>query len=464
MMSERAFGVVTEQMHVPVLLVLTSALAACQLVRVDPVPPDPLVAEGERLFFEETFDGNGRTCGTCHRAEDNFTLSPALIATLPPDDPLFVAETNPDLGQGFESPRLTREFALILENLDGFENLAERFTLRGIPHTLGLRNSVASASGQRMGWSGDGAPGDGRLRSFATGAVIQHFTKTTARIPGVDFRLPTDAELDALEAFQLSLGRQEELELPLPLRNIVASRGQEIFLDRTLGKCNACHFNAGANADPGIFGLPDDNRNFNTGVENLPDQPADLTGELVPPDNGFGRPNGNGEFNTPSVVEAADTGPFFHNNAVETIEGAVAFYNGAAFNDSPAGQLLIGATGSGIELDATQVVEVAAFLRVINALENIRESVSQLEIVLEAQRFGKQRAKRALTRAAHEAEDGRMVLAGGGLAPVAVSYLDEAYRLARQALEREGSARQGLVRKAMAELESARNELVEEGT
>lgn len=184
----------------------------------------------------------------------------------------------------------------------------------------------------------------------------------------------------------------------------------------------------------------------------------------MPPDNGFGRPNGNGEFNTPSLVEAADTGPFFHNNAVETMEGAVAFYNGAAFNDSPAGQLLIAATGSGIQLDATQVVEVAAFLRVINTLENIRESVSQLEIALEPQRFGKQRAERALTRAAHEAEDGRTVLAGGGLVPVAVSYLDEAYRLARQALERKDSARQGLVREAMAELESARNELVEEGT
>ena len=35
---------------------------------------------------------------------------------------------------------------------------------------------------------------------------------------------------------------------------------------------------------------------------------------------------------------------------------------------------MIGATGSGINLDATQVVAVAAFLRVINALENIRSS------------------------------------------------------------------------------------------
>ena len=49
-------------------------------------------------------------------------------------------------------------------------------------------------------WSGDGAPADGSLRSFAVGAVIQHFTKRLDRVPDVDFRLPTDEELDALEA------------------------------------------------------------------------------------------------------------------------------------------------------------------------------------------------------------------------------------------------------------------------
>ncbi|MGH8193663.1 MAG: hypothetical protein ACREQ8_04565, partial [Woeseiaceae bacterium] len=97
-----------------------------------------------------------------------------------------------------------------------------------------------------------------------------------------------------------------------------------------------------------------------------------------------------------------------------------------------------------------------------NALENIRESLAQLEIALEPQRFGQQRAERALERAAYETEDGRAVLAGGGLHPHAVTMLDEAYRLTRQALESDDSARQGPVREAMAELESARNELVEE--
>ena len=433
------------------LLGVAIGITSCQPTP-PPTPPDP-ISRGRDLFFNETFEGNGRTCGSCHRAEENFTLTAEFIAKLPADDPLFVAETNPALGQNFENPVLMRAFGLILENQDGFGDLANNFNQRGIPHTLGLRTSIASAAGPRTGWSGDGAPGDGSLRSFATGAVIQHFTKSTSRIAGVDFRLPTDAELDDLEAFQLSLGRQEDLSLPLPLTGLIAARGQEIFIDRASGKCNACHFNAGANGDPTIFGPTAGNLNFNTGVEDLPDQPADLTDELVPPDDGFGNP-GSGEFNTPSVVEAADTGPFFHNNAVETIEGAVAFYNGDSFNNSPAGQLIAGATGSGINLDATQVVAVAAFLRVINAVDNIAQSITLLENSNDG-RFGS--TERDLFLAGEEAQDARTVLRAGGLHPEAVILLEDAIH-AIQALD--GRYRVGDINAAIALLEQARDAMV----
>ncbi len=400
------------------------AVAATGCVTAPEEPPT-LVELGEQIFFNETFDGNGRTCGSCHRAEDNFAISPAFIATLPDDDPLFVAEQNPDLAENFENPVLMRELALIFENQDGFDDLENDFNMRGVPHTLAMRTSIESRTGPQTGWSGDGAPGDGSLRAFATGAVIQHFTKTTDRIAGVDFRLPTDEELDALEAFQLSLGRQEDLELPLPLRNVFVARGQEIFLDNTLGKCNACHANAGANGDPNIFGPGAGNLNFATGVEDLPDQPADLTEEKNPPDDGLGSP-GTGEFNTPTLVEAADTGPFFHNNSVETIEGAVAFYNGDAFNNSPAGALLVGATGSGINLDATQVVAVAAFLRAINALENIRSTTELLDGIRNGGVRGDESIARAFARSAADIDDAIMVLSGGGIHPQAIEHLEDA--------------------------------------
>src|SRR6185436_17435681 len=82
---------------------------------------DPLVRRGAQLFFKETFGGNGRTCGTCHRADNNLTIDPAFIATLPSSDPLFVAETNPALAK-LENPTLLRTRGLILENVDGFED------------------------------------------------------------------------------------------------------------------------------------------------------------------------------------------------------------------------------------------------------------------------------------------------------------------------------------------------------
>ncbi|MDA1326659.1 MAG: hypothetical protein O3C34_18205 [Proteobacteria bacterium] len=430
--------------------VLTLALSSCE--GIDPSPKDPqaaLIAKGEKIFFNETFGGNGRTCGTCHRAEDNFAISPGFVATLPPDDPLFVSETNPDLAKNFENAALIRKQALILENQDGFGDLANNFNMRGVPHTLAQRTSIDSPQGPRTGWSGDGSPGDGTLRSFAIGAVIQHFPRTLNRVAGVDFRLPATDELDALEAFQLSLGRQKDLQLPLPLKDVVAKRGQAIFLDDGLGKCNICHRNAGANASLGGQDLG--NANFDTGVEALPDQPQDLTGEKIPPDDGFGTP-GDGTFNTPPLVEAADTGPFFHNNSVETIEGAVAFYDGDSFNNSAAGQFLAGLDPNGvaIKLDATQIVAVAAFLRDINALENIRVSIELLS----------RQTPESLKRAVFETADAIEVLHGGALHPAAMVHLQEAKRLTRKAA-RSFFFKRKLVREAIAALVKARAEIVE---
>ena len=435
----------------PVGALRTPFAAACLVILTacNASPSQDLVVKGRQIFFNETFQGNGRTCGTCHPAENNLTIDPAFIATLPPNDPLFVAEFNPDLKKNFENPRLMRQFGLILENLDGFTDLDRKFVMRGVPHMLG----------PRTGWSGDGAPGDGSLRSFATGAVIQHFTKTLNRIPGQDFRLPTEEELDAIEAFSLSLGRQQELTLPLPLKGIVPKRGQEIFLDNSLGKCNRCHANAGANANFGGGSIG--NANFNTGVENLPDQPADLSGELNPPDDGFRSP-GDGTFNTPPLVEAAETGPFFHNNAIETIEGAVAFYDGEAFNNSPAGKLLAAADpkGVGIELDGTQIVAIAAFLRVINALENIRQSVELLESSRNKGIARRTEAKELIARSLNETQDSIRVLEGGGLHPEAVGHLREAQTFAKKAA-RSLFFRDRLTKQAIEEQNKARVQLVE---
>ena len=266
------------------------------------------------------------------------------------------------------------------------------------------------------------------LKSFARGAVGQHFTKTTNRNEGVDFRLPTEDEEKALEAFQLSLGRQEELKLPLPLKSAEAIKGQEIF--NSTGKCFNCHFNAGANVPPGAAS---GNLNFNTGVENLPDP----TGDFSQPDDGLGTQGdapGDGTFNTPSLVEAADTGPFFHNNSVDTIEGAVGFYNSDAFNNSPSGQFLSRGTGGrAIALDGTQVKAVAAFLRAINALDNIRELNKLLGAVEANVLLAGEHPADVAKRAVNDIDDAILVLQEAGLHPDAVQRLQEARGLTEKA-------------------------------
>ena len=433
-----------------------------------------LVAEGEALFFNETFDGNGRTCGTCHRADNNFTINPEFIATLPPDDPLFVAEFIDALnfdengGLRFENPVLMRKFGLIVENLGGTDDLTSKFVMRGVPHVLAQSSSITPAGplfgspgpfdgstvppNARTGWSGDGAPAPGTLRDFATGAVTQHFPRTTDRVADVDFRLPKDNELDAIEAFLLSLGRQGDPDLStLNLIESDASAGLALF--NGAGMCSACHFNAGANA--GFTASPGtENANFNTGVEDAM-HPADATGEPRPRDGGFGTAGtlpdgfGNDTFNTPPLVEAADTGPFFHNNAIRTIEGAVAFYNSDAFNDSPAGLF------APIQLEPTEVEAVAAFLRVINALENIERSTELLGRALEGSKASQ---KDLLVLAINEIEDSILVMVGGGLHADAVAHLQEAKRLAEQA-----SGKGNLVRKAIIELKAARSDMCAPG-
>lgn len=404
------------------------------------------IAQGRQLFTKETFGGNGRTCATCHRLDNNYTIDPGYIAKLPKSDPLFVAETNPQL-KDLENPKVLRQLGLILANVDGFERPG---VLRSVPYTLGLPTSIDveiskehggkgefaqdEVFAHALGWSGDGSPGTGSLREFAIGAVMQHLPKTLSRVKNVDFRLPTDQELDALEAYMLSLGRSKDFDLgKLTFKSPVAERGKALFNTKenpcqsgkaqpcdpgdpiALGKtanCNGCHMNAGARSST-TFANP----TRDTGVENMRDQPALLVDKTIPVDGGFGQGGhtptdtnarsdcgpdhnktcyGEGRFNTPALIEAADTAPYLHNHSVNTLEEAVASYNGDGFNFSP-GAVTSSGRDRRIKLESTQVVAVAMFLRHLNVLENILVS-NRLDAQAKAQdiRNGRETIKLAI--------------------------------------------------------------------
>ncbi len=362
-----------------------------------------LVEQGRELFNNETFSGNGRTCSTCHRPKNNYTLDSAFIKTLPASDPLFIAEFSPQLSKGFENPKLMRQFGLILTNPDGFDNLEDNFAMRAVPHLQGIKTTIDSVNGPMLGLGGDSGP----LRTFANGAIKQHMTKSLARMEGIDYRLATAEELIALEAFMLTIGRQEEIKLPISLKGSIASRGQELYLDDKVGKCNICHINGGANGI--VKGVPSGNVNFATGVEALIDNLAKLTGEKITLDDGFGRP-GDGSFNGTPVIEAADTPPYMHNNSVMSLEGTVEFYNSDAFNNSKTGKFLasLDKNGIGIKLNVAQVDAISEFMRILNVLENIRAAESNLQMAMNPNPY--QNRKQLMSDAKSDIDDAYQVM------------------------------------------------------
>jgi len=358
------------------------------------------ICAGADIFFRETFGGNGRTCGSCHPAAHNFTIDGKFINdlfTTNPDDPLFVFR-KPEL-TGLESEAFFFNGG-ILENVDGFSDPTHRFVGRSTPHVLSLATSIApdttdlstNPPRERTGWGGDGAPGTGTLREFLTGAVKQHYPKTLARVPGPngDFILPVDKELDYAAAFQMSLGRLNELNLEqVRMFDAQAEVGRQAYMDPARGRCNFCHVNGGANAQ-----LTGKNANFDTGVRfrpafggvgTTPDgrpifdagfggaglaAPNVVSFPLSPGDttpNGFG----NNTFNTPPVIEFADTQPGFHNDSGGTPEAVVAFYSTTEFRASQASADLVARFGSQIAITDSDAEAIARFIRTLNVALNL---------------------------------------------------------------------------------------------
>lgn len=445
---------------------VASALTAQS--RVDTCGQDPRVlaglvskeiCAGADIFFRETFDGNGRTCGTCHPADNNTTLDAPFIKALHdknPKDPLFVFETKPALAQ-LETSDL-RNFATVLENVDGFQDPTHRFVSRSVSHVLSLATSIARdpADGtaspplERTGWGGDGV-GDGSLLAFLEGAIKQHFTKDLARRPGMDFRLPTPEESALTRTFQLSLGRMNELDLTqVRVSDAEGDEGRLAFMDPQRGRCNVCHFNAGANFQDSRL-----NRNQDNGIR-LGSNTNFITLGTVDginmSDGGFGgqdfaHPNidtfddgtrngfGDDTFSPPPLIEAADTAPFFHNafrafsNSNDDIESAVQFYSLIPFSLSKGGKALEQRFGSPLNLTAQDGTRIARFLRILNGALNIDIARQRLEAANTlAARFHDTRADiqtRLMELAVVEIDDALADLAGGDIYPIAQQRLGE---------------------------------------
>jgi cytochrome c peroxidase len=347
--------------------------------------------EGRRLFDEETFQGNGRTCVTCHSA-DTGTFSPKDAQkrlARNPGDPLFVGD---GLDDGvFGTSRITQHATVRVEiPLPPRVRRADDPTATGVILFRGTPTTVNTPSLQPV-FMYDGR--DTTLEGQALGAVHAHARNAFE---------PSPLQLQLIAEFQRTAPRFFS-SVPLflfahggpPPRlpdGLTASekRGRAMFDDvpitpgSTRGLCAMCH--SGPMLDvsnefnvfvpvPGLrfFGVHVSERN----KLNLPTHEfiIDGTDRIVTPDPGacltdppdpnefppelFG-PGGPlplviacNTFKTPSLWGVKRTAPYFHDNSSKTLEEVAEQYR------------IFFETEVGINLTPQDEADIVAFLKLL---------------------------------------------------------------------------------------------------
>ena len=347
-------------------LLLGAALACVTAVVTsanDSGAPPGLIREGERLFEQGTFGGNGRTCRTCHSAGTG-TVSPEDAQKRfqqNPGDPLFLHDGSDD-GLGNGSSRM-RADATVLVTIP----LAANVMLLDDPdaRTVTVRRAIATTLN---------SPGldeqimlDGRqpnLESQAMGAIQDH-------AQGV---IPSFASLQAIAAFQKTNAfftspevRRFALEAGappgLPAGNTASEqRGRRFFEDVPPdpaegfkpGLCSHCHsgplLNKTNEFAKDFIGLPipAGQRFSNVGVSefNAAQNPVHkfvfnkgTPEEAVIESPDLGRAMVTGQLEAPvPILDQVNafkisplrgirhTAPYFHDNSAKTLEDVAAHY------------------------------------------------------------------------------------------------------------------------------------------
>jgi cytochrome c peroxidase len=301
---------------------------------------------GKKLFEDETFGGNGRTCQTCHTKATG-TLSPAQVQEAFADDPsgpLFRAIDSDD-GTGASYERLLTDATVLVSiplppgwSLADDPQATEVLLPRGIPTTM----NVPSLDDLFMV--------DARfdtLEEQALGAIDSHAE------PG---RQPTQAELEAIADFQQTNQFFNDNRLKhwanggpppeLPQGTTESEiRGRVWFVPGPQGVCAFCH--AGPMLDETSEFLPTPplpagTRIFTAFVSELNpgNRPVrtflveDGDGEptvVETPDPGRALITGDladlNLFRTPTLWGAKHTAPYFHDNSAPDLQAMVDHYS-----------------------------------------------------------------------------------------------------------------------------------------
>ena len=348
--------------------------------------------EGRRLFDEETFGGNGRTCRTCHSKKDG-TFSPEDALTRlaeDPNDPLFIHDGLDDGVAG--TSRITEHATVRIEiPLPRGVILLNDPTRTSVILNRGTPTTMNTPALDRLLMYDTREP---NLLQQAFNAIREHAQNT---------RQPTALELELIKEFQQTDSRffsSDALrafanggpppQLP-PGTTESEKRGRAMFdpiFDATTkrGICNVCHSGPMLNqfSPDNPVGGPPGGRRGNIGVSernlignpvytfvvtnddgsvvvvNSPDPGSMLTTPVPapPPGSGFPQPPRSffvDLFKIPSLWGVSRTAPYFHDNSAKTLADVAehyAFY----FKDAP---------GLGFELTAQDQADIVAFLKLL---------------------------------------------------------------------------------------------------
>lgn len=312
------------------------------------VEPKGIIAdrlEGKRLFEKETFEGNGRTCETCHSGPTG-TVSPADAKKRfqrDRNDPLFRSIDSDD-GRGNSYTRLINDATILVTiPLPANWSLADEpgaravTVPRAIPSTLNVPalDTIFMYDGRNT-----------TLESQAQGAVNSHYQ------PG---RQPTFRELGLIADHQKTITFFSDLKLwayskggaaPTlpPGRTEAEKRGRNWYVPSVAGVCGHCHAGPMLNQTSKFLlaPLPPGSRFFTAfvselnkkgnRVRNFVIKNADgTTSTLASPDPGRALITGNladaNTFRIPTIWGSKDTAPYFHDNSARTLEDLASHYS-----------------------------------------------------------------------------------------------------------------------------------------
>ncbi len=306
--------------------------------------------EGRRLFEEETFGGNGRTCATCHSASTG-TFAPAdALRRLNANsaDPLFVHDGLDDGVQG--TTRITEHATVRIEiPLTSRVRLLNDPSATSVVFLRGTPTTINTPSLQPVFMY------DGRnttLEEQALGAIHGHaengMEPTLLQLQLIsEFQRTSPRFFSSLQLFMFARGGPVP-ELP---RGLTASqkRGRAMFdnvpvtAGSTRGICSTCHSGPMLDIanDFNVFGAPAGSRFFGVGVSernklNLPVHEFVLDGtdvvrtpdigmlltEPMPPEFPPFVPLVflTNLFKTSSLWGIRHTAPYFHDNSAKSLE------------------------------------------------------------------------------------------------------------------------------------------------